>query len=373
VEPQPLVPDLSLIQALPARASPYYCALTEQETQCLAALNSVVGQLLDQESAAAVNSGDRAGGGAELACTVLQLSSIHQRNEDAATALELLFRLAGAEGSAPRIAASLEEIDRILADIRRLEEHGIPSLVSKLEVEQQRLDVQRRGVDLQASIVQLNQQLAALLRVDLPPNARFWPEISLTVTSDVPDEAEAVAVSYAHRADLAALGLAATADGNDGLASAELLLGQVSGGLGTSRSVHAHTLLHAVFHRGNEARVRSEQLQVAHAHRQRQIRQETEQAIFWLESRVAPKEPTRAKRALARPPIHTRENHHELTGGAPFAVRQARLEKLTVEQTLLDDVIAWKLATVQLKRAQGMLAVECGYLAGPAFCPSGRP
>jgi outer membrane protein TolC len=364
VERQPLVPDLTLLKEVAPSASTIYCGLTEQEAQCQAALHSVMGNLLAQESAVAATAGRRASAGSALLCSVLQLSATHQRNEDAATALELLFGLAAAEGTVPILARSLDELDLMLADIRLMEQQGIPSPVSRLEIEQQRLGAQRRDLELQATIDRLNAQLAALLNVDMPPDWRFWPQTPLSVTSEIPDRDEAIAMAYAHRADLAALAAAARADSRDGLAAAQWLLRQISGGLGTAIPGAKWSLLRGAREPDDEALARCEQLLLAHSYRQRQVRHETEQSLASLEFRLAQIDVTRRKLEFAHQRLLSLEQQRALAGGAPVAARQARLEVLATEQTLLEDVIEWKRATVRLKRAQGLLALECGYSVG---------
>ena len=71
---------------------------------------------------------------------------------------------------------------------------------------------------------------------------------------------------------------------------------------------------------------------------------------------------------MAQAHLQASEQQQQLTSGAPLGVRKARLDLLAVEQDLLHDVIAWKLAVVKLKEAQGLLAVECGYGTGSATC-----
>jgi hypothetical protein len=363
VDPQSFVPDLSAVPPFAPRDKPIYCALPEQDVQCLAALHSSLANLLAHEADAIVEqpaaihlcSTNRG-----LLRELILLVATHQRNQDSAAAMELFLRLVEAEAGLGNIDKQLEQVDRTLSDIQHLQNQGLLSPVSKSEVESQRLDLQHRQVDLQPTIRNLNERLAQMLNVELLPGARFWPEAQLVVDAEIPDAEEAAMTALAHRADLAAVRRAAQADPRDYSAAVQLLMQQVTGGLTSpSSSPRLAVLQTKALH--NESYLRGEQLDLILSQRERQAQSETVQAVEVLAARLQQIDLTRQRLALAQQRIQSLEQQQQLTSGATFNLRKARSDALILEQSLLHDTIEWKLAVVKLKQAQGLLAAECGY------------
>ncbi len=380
VERQPVRPDVSLVPpkdtALLVRGPQKFCALAEQNAQCLAATNATIANLLVKEAEAA--SQPPSGFFAHtrwspLTSELLKLEATHKRNAAAASALVAFLRLVEAEGGADNLERRAHELDLMLADIHRLQERGLLSPVSKPEIESQRVELWHRQVELRATVGQLNYQLEDLLGVELAADNRFWPQASLGVTIVTPNRDEAVNLSLANRADLAELRLAAGADSQDSMAAARTIFQLAGGGLGSSSlpSCCLGLLVHA---RSSdcEGPIRRQQMAELLALRQRTARHETLQAVLVVETRLDQVGLTRRRLEIAKAHLTAAEEEQKLTAGAPLNVRKARLDAIAVEQDLLHDVIEWKLALVKLKEAQGLLAVECGYDAarfvGPLAC-----
>jgi hypothetical protein len=381
VDRQPLRPDVSALppqgEVLRAGGEQKLCALTEQTTQCLAATNATIANLLVQEAEAASaqrkplhpHSRESA-----LTSELLRLDATRKRNAAAAAALEAFLRLAEAEAGADGLERRGHELDLMLADISHLQERGLLSVVSKGEIEGQRLELWHRQSELRASILKLNYQLQDLLGVEIVPDARFWPEASLVVTNLAPDRNEAVNLALANRADLAELRLAAGADARDSVAAARTVLQLSGGGLGTApQTPSCLGLLQRARSTDCEGSARSQQMADLLADRTRAARHETLSAVVVLEAGLEQIGMTQARLHVAKEHLKSAEQQQQVTAGAPLNVRKARLDVIGVEQDLLHDVIEWKLALVKLKEAQGLLAVECGYDAaaktvGPWAC-----
>jgi hypothetical protein len=368
VDRQPFVPDVSAVPAFIPGEKPTYCALPEQDVQCLAALHSSVANLLVHEADAVVEQP----AGLHLCATnrnmlreLVLLAAIHQRNQDAAAALEIFLRLVEAESGIWNIEKQVEQVDATLADIQRFEDQGLLPPISKAEVASQRLDLQHRLVDLQPTIQGLNEQLARKLNVELPPGARFWPEAQLVVDSEIPAAEEAAMTALANRADLAAVRCAVQAEPRDYAAAVQLLMQQVTGGL-SNRVPSAKLAVLQTHARQSEALVRGDQLDLMLYDRQRQAESETVQAVELLAARLKQIDLTRQRLALAQQRVQSLEQQQQLISGATFNLRKARSEAVILEQSLLHDTIEWKLARIKLKQAQGLLAVECGY--EPSLC-----
>ena len=363
---QPFVPDVSLVPEMKSRDQPNYCALPEQDVQCLAAMNSTLANLLVKEAEAVI---ELPAGWHSMEVNkyllrdLFLLTATHQRNQDAAAAMEVFLRLVEAEAGDQSIEKQFVQIDSTLADIRRLEERGLLPPVTKSEIEGQRLDLLHRQADLQPTIHGLNVRLAELLDVELQPGSRFWPAAELVVDPTIPDFEEAMMLALTNRADLAALRRASNADGRDRRVAAQLTMQTISGGLTSPITPPRLALLHANA-LDNESEVRGEQIGLMLGERERATRNETAQAVMVLHARLQQIELTRKRLALAQQHVKAVEQQQELTSGATFNLRKARTAAVIVEQSLLHDTIEWKLALVKLKQAEGLLASECGYDLG---------
>jgi hypothetical protein len=380
VERQPVRLDVSLVRPqgkAPVLAQQKLCALPEQTAQCLAATNATIANLLVKEAEAVSAQPHRLsahGDSSQLTSELLGLEATHRRNAAAAVALVAFLRLVEAEGGTDNLERRGQELDLMLADINHLHERGVLSPVSRPEIEGQRAELGHRQVELRATVQQLNYQLEDLLGVEIAADSRFWPQASLNVTAVTPNKDEALNLALANRADLAELRLAAGADGRDSVAAARTILPLAAGGLGSSSAPSGCLAL--LLHAGSSdsaGAIRSQQLAVLLADRQRTVRHETLQAVVIVETRLDQIGLTRRRLEIAKDHLRSTERAQDITVGAPLNVRKARLDVTAIEQDLLHDVIEWKLALVKLKEAQGLLAVECGFdsaarAAGPFAC-----
>ena len=362
VEPQPIVPDLSLVpkDLPPAFPGGQYCALSERDAQCLAAKNSKTANLLEQEADAVATQKKCFHDGTALAQDILILQATHKRNLDASIALQLFLKLAEAEGGTQNLQKRLHELDGMLSDADELQSRGVASPISKNGLEMQRLELLHRQAEVQGTIDRLNSQLADALGVELPPNSRYWPEVDLLVDPELPVVEEAVYTAFGNRADLAALRIAAQADGREAIAAARLLLQPLGVGLATSGSSHCLAKLMALCSHHNESDVRSDQLNQAYQDHRRTVEHEVRQAINLQTMRLTQLALSRDRQHVAQVLLKSTERQQEMTV-APFGVRKSRLDGLAADQDLLHDVIEWKIAVVRLREAQGLLAIECGY------------
>jgi hypothetical protein len=362
VEPQPIVPDLSLVpkDLPPPLPVGQYCALAERDAQCLAAKNSKTANLLEQEADAVAIQKKCFHDGTELAQDILLLQAAHKRNLDASIALQLFLKLAEAEGGAQNVQKRLHELEGMLSDANEFQSRGIALPISKNELDMQRLEVLHRQAEVRGTIGRHNSQLADALGVEVPPETRGWPEVDLLVDPQLPVVDEAVYTAFGNRADLAALRIAAQADGREAIAAARLILQPLGVGMATAQSSHCLTKVLQLCSHHSESDVRSDQLnQALHDHR-RTVEHEVRQAIDLQSMRLTQLALSRDRQQVAQVRLKSTERQQELVGG-PFGVRKSRLENLAADQDLLHDVIEWKIAVVRLREAQGLLAIECGY------------
>ena len=370
----PLVPDVSQVAALsesPNQPEVQYCELTAQEAQCRAAANSPAANMLADESAAVGTDPGRwwaAKNPPPQTSDILLLEAVEQRNSAAADALEAFYRLVEAEAGMDNLRKRLKEVNEMGADIRRLQAQGVQSPVSLTEVERQRLELLHRQTGLSGDIDRLNSLLQRQQGAELPANSRYWPQASLQAAHIDFDREQAVAAALANRAELAALRQASGADDFDKQALARMFLPLVDGtgaappAGGSSRRV-------------SETSLQTRSLQIDHllAARERDVRQETLQALAALATAEIQIGLTRRRLESAQTHLQAEQQRQAAGEGGLMQIRKDRLGLAAMEQDLLHDVIEWKLAQVRLKKAQGLLAQECGYstAAAPAsHCPA---
>lgn len=362
VKPQPVAPDLSALQSnsVPERINGRFCAISEREAQCIAAKNSKTANLLAMESEAAGALRACFGDGSELSRELLVLRAAHQRNEDAATALELLLRLVEAEGGSQNLGRRVQAIEAMQTDVDHLQSHGLASPVSKSELEIQRLELLHRQADVQGMIYRLNHQLAESLGVELPLGTRYWPETALVVDPRVPNADEAVYFGLGNRADLAALRIASQAEGREAIVAAQLLLQPL--GVGAAKTGLHHVLgkLSHPFSNRREADAREDQLGMAFRQQELTVQSEVRQAADLVRTRLSQIAITRDRQRAIETRLEASQRRQDLIA-SPLSVRTIKLDGLAAEQDILHDVIEWKIAVVKLKQAQGLLAIECGW------------
>ena len=341
-----------------------WTAMGESETQQLAASRAVMADLLLQESDAVVAQSPLVGANAEAARAVrmgLAMQSVEERNRAAASALELLLRLAEAEAGLERLAQSEEEVQGMAADLERVRAQGLSSPLTNADIDRQRWDLVRQAEGLRATRRQLHRQLADLLALDPSDPRPVWPAVDLTVTAEPIDEEEAVATALATRADLAALRYFRNTAEPRTLPAIQQALSAVHPGLGVSVGSSCRCRTGRPGGREDALQDRSWQLEALLADRERAVVREVRAAVQEIETRLRQ---VATARRLCDAERNRLENlrQQQLVGAAtPLDIRRARLEVIKSDQQLLSDVIQWKIAVVKLKAAQGLLAAECGY------------
>jgi hypothetical protein len=362
VKPQPVAPDLSALQSnsVPERINGRFCAISEREAQCIAAKNSKTANLLAMESEAAGALRACFGDGSELSRELLVLRAAHQRNEDAATALELLLRLVEAEGGSQNLGRRVQEIEAMQTDVDHLQTHGLASPVSKSELEIQRLELRHRQADVQGTIYRLNHQLAESLGVELPLGARYGPETDLSVDPSVPNSNEAVSFGLGNRADLAALRISSQAEGREAIVAAQLMLSPLGVGAAKTGSHHVLGKLSHPFSHRREADAREDQLGMAFRQQELTVQSEVRQTADLVRTRLSQVAITRDRQHAIETRLVASQRRQDLIA-SPLSVRTIKLDSLAAEQDILHDVIEWKIAVVKLKQSQGLLAIECGW------------
>jgi hypothetical protein len=373
VEPRPVIPDLtSLPVGLPPPAVHSYCNLPERGAQCLAAANSSNGNLLEQEAAAARAQPWRLFHKKRLpenAADILQLRATHERNRDASLALQALLHLAEAEKGAMNISRRIQEVGEMLESVKRLQGAGLASPVSSAELDFQRLGLLHQRIEAEATIEQLNHQLAKLLGGDPPPGARFWPDVDLRVDPAAPSVEEVQGLALIQRADLAAIRLAAGSSGSTSSSWGALMGAPL--GVGVAGSTDGRLAgLHP--HGSEQADIRQGQSDTALAQQDRAVSHEAAEAVAIVLARLSQVSLSRERLLVQQRRMEDARLKEQVAPSAGFEARRAMLDVLAAEQDLFHDCIEWKIAVVKLKEAEGELAMECGFLAAVECGQCGR-
>lgn len=353
----------------------HYCALAENEAQCLAATNAPLARTLEQEAAAseAQASGWHRSSDAATQQQILYLQATQERNTAAAAALVLYWRIAEAEGGVHNLRRRALVIERMVSDVGRLQAAGLEPPLSLSTIGAQQLELTHKQVDLEATIDQLNHQLVKLLGAEPPELSRLWPETELAVVSAIPDVVQSQEIALRQRADLCALRLAASTSDPQNLGMSRAIVGQAGSGLGLASGPSGLLAVFRVGARRDEAAVRQEQLAGTLAEQERIVRHDVAEAIAILQARVIQVGLNGKRLELLERQVDRLERARPVEVAAGFEAHRARLDALGAEQDRLHDAIEWKIATVKLQAAQGELAIQCGFAAaltcGTVRCP----
>jgi outer membrane protein TolC len=369
------------LSALPKDAGPYpadatYQGLTEADCPCLAARASTVGNLLDQKAQASSQrrhrcqlTGEKAG---ELSRTVLQHAAEEARNRSAGDAIEAFYRLVEAEGRLAYLLLGLKEVNESLKRSEELQAKGLPSPVEISAVRKQLIDLRSDEVNLRIAILQLNARLKVLLGLSCGDYS-LWPVADLKVVPEVPDIDEAVDYGLHHRPDLAFL--QALADGLDtqSLGVASQALAAVNPLLGEPSSSPFLASLCACL-AGGKTQSAEQQVQSLMTERKRQAVEEIRQAVELVAYRV--QLVILAQQKVENEERRIKELEEKKAKGldAEGELSTARLNLYKAQGELLREVVNWKIASAQLRQAQGRLLEECRCTdnVAPGAAPTGN-
>lgn len=363
-------PDLS---RLPAEVEsslgepPAYRLLSAADCQCRAVERSAIGELLARErrvqsSAVACRPGCL--GDWRLNETLLAAAERDARNRAAATALEVFYKLAEAEGRVDLTDRALAEATAALDRIETVRAEGISAPLDDTNLVRRRLELAAQRIELAGGIERANEALRSLLAVNLAAGERLWPADDWTVTPPRYDVDFEVQRGLEHSAELRMSRALQTSLSPATLETARAALGKIEGLAGLSPS--AAPLLD--FFRGaigrsttadRESSARRRQVAAYAEVREAELAGEIRQRIAAVEQAARLIAMARDERSAWSSRIAELEAQAE-TGQSTFAdIAQARLESLAAEDRVLVRTIAWKQSQVQLKTAQGLLVAEC--------------
>jgi len=373
VEPGEIPADVSQVGAFDAldrpptladKTSPRYRALAEEDTQCVAAAHAPAANLLESQRRSLAKNcvGQRPNCGDALRGEALALAAQDERNRAAGAALKAHFLLMEAHAGQATLEDNVKVLDYLLAGAAELKSQGMrPDAIEPGSLNRQRLELLDKRSQLDLSVAQLNAQLRE--RLGIPPDQTdpFWPEADLTVVAVPIDLDLAIHEGLSGRADLAMLELLARKLSSDSLSAADAVLSAVNPALAASApKVTFASLLFPCRSGQCEATTRRRQLRDLHAERKLQVEREIRLAVQTIGIRMEQVALAKEQVLAWNERVMQIQSQQDAAGGAKrFELGAAKLSQQKAESDLMHQVIAWKLAQLDLRQAQGKLAREC--------------
>jgi hypothetical protein len=360
---------------LPAPTETYQL-LDAATAQCNAATNATVANMVELERhwAMVIIQCDTKGV-AENYCLDRDLLSLHAcaiRNENAAASLTAFYQLAGLEAQKHYLTHALHEVEQTFNRVEKLREQGmaVPEGLDRATVGTQFRDLEDRLSQLDMQRLQLNGQLQTLVGCPLNEFRFFWPEIDWQPKLEPVNVEAELAIGLENRHDLRGLGIVlcnmekVTLPVTRGvLAFADSTLGTVEPREGL---IHTLRCFHCYEH---ELPVRCQQLALFYEETETKASAEIKNAAYKIglqQNRIV----LAQESVLAlRERVAELEKTRDANDVPVFKISSARTDLDQAEANLIDQIVALKLAQVELKKAQGVLANECGFC--PQLCLEG--
>ena len=346
-----------------------YRALSAEQCQCLAVKASSEGNSLASERRAlsATASPHGLSDDERLKIQVLWASELEARNRSAADALTAYYHIAEAEANRPLLARSLQELDEALANVARLRQHGMQLPFDDGELKRQRLALADKQLKLMNDLDQLNAQLVRLLGLaTIEARPRIWPTADLAVVVAPTDIELAVTIGLANRPELRLLSTMRgslkaknVAITRDVVGGAGALIGSQGKFTGLVSLLGVREFLGQRRANRRELPTRQRQLSEYYDQRRREVTAQVQQAVLEVGSRLqrvaVEKETVLAWHAQ----IDELAEKSRIDEATFLDITRARLHRLEAESDEIEQVIAWKIAQIKVKEAQGMLVGEC--------------
>jgi hypothetical protein len=361
-----LAPDISGLKDLPPLDNRWnYYALSPQDCQCLAAMHSTLGNLLDDERRAlAAAAGKHRKCVDQIKMNVLAQAAAEARNQSASDALQLYYGLVEGEARVDLIMGGEKQLDGDMERVAKLRAQGLEVPFDDSEFHRQLDDLKSKRIEVELKIGQANHSLRRMLNLAADdPRSRIWPATDLKAVAQQLDPEAEVQLGLSMRPEIQALRILAYSGSEDSLEATRQLLGSVNGLLGLKAEVSLCAklfVLCAAKRRAAEAQARRGQMAGYEARREQELAEDIRQAVLTIESRLRQIVLAEAIAQNWQKRIGNLESE-STTGKASFPqIGEARLKAFDAQGELIHSIVAWKLAGVKLKELQGMLIAECG-------------
>lgn len=379
--PEQVVPEfVELVSAeaivpLPAPTETFEL-LDSQTCQCRAATNFTAANLVELERywAKMVISCDTKNVRENFCLDrdLLALRATGLRNDAAGAALRAFYQLAGVEVQKNYLQLGIDESQQTLDRIENLESKGIelPEKIDRSAILSQIAELEDKKLELDFLRIQLNGQLQKLTGCPLDEYTFFWPHLDWQPDLLPVDVECELAQGLTTRSDLRGLSLVLCQLEKNTLPVARGVLKFAESTVGTVEpqrgAIHWARCRHC---NDTELPVRCRQLSLFYSDTEQTATAEIKGAAYQIglqQQRVVA-----AQSLVERLKIELREleEMRDVDDISIFEISNARARIYTAQSKLLEQVVNLKVARVELRESQGMLAVECGYT--PTLCCEG--
>lgn len=342
-----------------------YYQLSAEDCRRHACQNSAVANLLD--AAVTPYSGLCADGGTRaLTHTVRATTARHLaeevRNRTAATALTAYYKLLELELTSDVLAATVVELDDVLATNEKLVEKGFKPPADAHDLKRQRIELLASQARLRSGIQQLNGELKAMLALDPGDAGLLLPADQVRVVPDPLDVELAIQLGLKLRPELNLLRtLANVADPRAVQAIRQALVG-LAPPLAAVLSAAAETV--PALTPWVRAAAKADAVALRHqvlcllADRERVAVKEIRAAADeWITAREL-SGLARSRFELAQERVAEYESRAKAGQAVEAERRRARLDALKAEGELVAEIAKWKAADVKARAAMGLLCRE---------------
>ncbi len=352
---------------LPAPTEIYHL-LDETTCQCHAAANASLANMVELERHWAKIimecDGKIVRDNLRLDRDLLSLHASDLRNAAAASALTAFHQLAGLEAQQHYLQAGLEESRQTVERIDKILAKGlkIPAEVQRDSIVKQINALEEQQLQLNLLRIQLNGQLQTLLACPLEETNFYWPQVDWQPNLTAVDLETELALGLAHRTDLRGLNLVrrqlrqtTLPIGRGVLQLADATVGSVEPRPGiwhVARCLHCN---HA------EVPIRCQQLSLFYHQAHQGTIAEIKAAAYkisLLQQRVVA-----AQRIVLelQEELEKQQKTRDVNYVSVFRLSRTRGRLFEAQADLIEQIVALQVARVQLREAQDMLAVECGF------------
>jgi hypothetical protein len=298
----------------------------------------------------------------------LQASAV--RNRAAGDALTALYRLAALEARQHYLLLAIEETSDSVNRVERFESMDLPIDIDGESLAIELATLEDQLLQVKFARLQLNGQLQKLLGCEICETDFFWPQIDWAPDLSPVDPAAAVELGLANRHDFRAVQLVHCQLDKTTLRVARGVLAVVDGSLGsvepTEGWIHR---LRCIRCNDSEVPIRCKQLAILCEDTRRAATAEIKNAAFEIalqQNRVVLARENVAQRRQRLAELLASRDVDEVP---VFEISKARGDLYEAEGSLIEQISSLHLARVNLRSAQGMLAVECGF--APKLCWQG--
>lgn len=340
-----------------------YRVLDASKCAALAGCHSLPATLLDTERCLVCSrcgrEGAKAAAASCLVIHILALRAAEERNKSAGTALELFYHLAEAHAARELLDLSVLEVDKAIEDYAQLQGRGLRLPDDDTAWRRQRAELLGRRAELAASASDLEGQLCRLMGLQRDPQAPLCAQADLKVRVELIDVEEAVRRGLETRGDLATLRFLAENLDKKTLPVVRGTLRRVDALLGTSANGPLGKLAALCDDGNSELPMRQSQLALLIDDQTEAIELEIRRAARVLQTRLRQAALAKEKLELAERHVRNQRDKRQSDSATPFDVTAAKLEVLREETDALHQAIAWRIAEVKFRQAQGLAACPC--------------